>query len=514
MTVTTTRPAYRPSARPAVRAEVVWAVVGAIVAAALVIASLYIAPAVLGATIAGLVCVYLAAFLPKAFALVAVTVIVLSNVLQNTVGTVASSADEAVIALSVIAFCTRRLVTERRLVLLPGTFWFLGFFAFGVASTIAQHASYSTMVESAILIAKGLLFAFALAQLRWTQRDIRILVVAGIVAIAMMALTGLLNLVFPAFWSSLVARGSGGVGPHVAGIPVLQGLFQHPAAFGRFCSVLAVAAVSYACVVRTSIGNMIMIGVAGFLAMLTFEVKSIVGLIVSAGLIVVRFSRPVLLFAALCIGPVIAAVAIPPLSALIGGAIETYILQDSARSTLTLGSLHVASTHFPLGAGFGRYGSYPAGVSYSPEYYALGFDHVYGLGPGDKGMFLNDTQWPAIVGESGWLGAICFAAGSLVILVFLLRPVGPDEPVLTRWLRIAGAGWLILLMIESSAAPVFVSAPSFPFVFAAAGMVASLRTNARDEARQRNALAARASGSRLPDPQHPRSSPARTKPAV
>ncbi|KQO95389.1 hypothetical protein [Leifsonia sp. Leaf264] len=476
---------------PRLRADVLLSAGGAVVAAGLVVASLLVQPALFIIVVAGAVLVYLAAFHPKVFAITGLSAIILSNVLQQVVGPIATNTDEAVIGLAVIAFTTRRLIAERRIVLLPGMAWFLLFFVFGVLSSVVMHVSYSLMLQSLILIAKGLLFAFALAQLRWTDRDFRVLLKAGVVAIAVVAASGLANLAFPEFWRSIV----GGTITHLGGVTALQGLFQHPAAFGRFTAVLAVAAVAYACVVRTSLGNAILIGVTVALTTLTLEVKSIVGLLAALGILTLRYGRPILIVIALCFGPFAIALIVPPLIALVGDAVETYIIQDSARSTMTWGSLAVATAYFPFGAGFGRFGSFQASVDYSPEYYKLGFDHVYGLGPGEKGMFLNDTQWPAIIGESGWLGAAAFAIGIVCVLVSLLRRSSPNESVLARWVRITGVGWLVLLVIESAAAPVFVSAPSFPFVFAVAGIVASLRAAARDEERATGLVPQRLPGS-------------------
>ena len=83
-----------------------------------------------------------------------------------------------------------------------------------------------------------------------------------------------------------------------------------------------------------------------------------------------------------------------------------------ARTVLTIGSFHVASDYFPGGAGFGRYGSAVAATNYSPEYVARGFTTVWGLGRTEEdGRFVTDTEWPAIIGETGFIGALAFAFG-------------------------------------------------------------------------------------------------------
>jgi len=429
-----------------------WAVGGTLVAAMVTLGALLTSPALVPGVVAAVAAIYVAAFHPKAFALLGVVAIALSTLASAVVGAVAGYIDEAVVLLAVAAFTTRRLVTRGRLVPFPGMLWFGAFVLFGVVSAVVQDVPLAVGAEALLLITKGLLFAFALAQLEWTEEDLHVLTRAGVGAFVVLALTGAVNLLAP----GLAASFSGGVvRTGVGGLPALTGIFDHPAAYGRFCAIIAVGAMAYGLVVRRSVGNIALVVGATALAALTFQVKSIVGLLVALAMA-------------------------PPLAAFVGADVEQYVLQDSARSTLTVGSVDVAGEYFPLGAGFGRYGSFPAGENYSPEYAARDFDQVYGLGRDENGMFLNDTQWPAIIGETGWLGAAAFALGVVAVLVSLFRRTSSSEPHLVRWIRITGVGWLVLLLTESIAGPVFVSAPSYPFVFAAAGIVAAFRDGARE----------------------------------
>jgi hypothetical protein len=442
-------------------------------------ATLWLGAQVPFAALGGLVLVLIAAFRPKAFALLTMIAIILSTPLQNTLGAAGSYADEGLVALSAVAFATRRLVTEGRLVWLPGSGWFLGYLAAGLLSAALAGVPAGVAVPAAYIAVKGVVLAFALAQLRWTREDLVVLVRAGIVLVIAIALSGAANVVIPGPW----ARFTTGNPPisFLGPIPAINGIFQHPAAFSRFCGVLAVGALVYGLVVRRSLGNIALVLVSGGLAFLTLQVKSIVGLLATLGLVGVRFIRPVGAAALVCLAPLAAIVAVPPLVTLIGGDLELYLGQDSARSLLTQGGITVAMQYFPFGAGFGRYGSATAATDYSPLYYALGFPGRYGLGPGpDSGQFLNDTQWPAVFGEAGWIGAAFFVVGLICLAVSLCRRTGVDEDVLVRWLRITGLGWMVLLLVETTAAPVFVSTPSFPFVFAAAGIIASVRHAGRD----------------------------------
>jgi hypothetical protein len=457
--------------------ELGWLVGGSATAVLVAAVALVGSPLVVPVLVAGVVAVYLAAFKPKVFALAGIVAIVLTSLLQAVLGSIAGYTDEAVVVLALIAFTTRRLLTTGRLVAFPGTGWFLLFVGLGVASASVNAVPVSISAQALLLITKGLLFAFALAQLDWTEKDLGTLVRAGVVTIAVVALSGVVNLLAP----GLSAAATGAIERAGAGgLPALTGLFDHPAAFGRFCAILAVAALVYGGVVRASWGNAGLIVAAAGLALLSFQVKSLVGMLVALAVVGVRLARPVVVWVLIGLGPVIALLLVPPVSGYVGADVDQYVVQDSARLTLTLGSFDVAADHAPLGAGFGRYGSFPAGEHYSPEYVSRHFESVYGLGRDDAGMFLNDTQWPALIGETGWFGAGAFALGLVSVAIALMRRTGPDERPLVRWIRITGVGWLTLLLVESLAGPVFVSAPSYPFVFAAAGIVASFRAQARE----------------------------------
>ena len=58
---------------------------------------------------------------------------------------------------------------------------------------------------------------------------------------------------------------------------------------------------------------------------------------------------------------------------------DTYVVNGSsaARTVLTRDSFTLVGRNFPLGEGFGRYGSRIAAVHYSPVYLRLGFEHIH-----------------------------------------------------------------------------------------------------------------------------------------
>lgn len=78
-----------------------------------------------------------------------------------------------------------------------------------------------------------------------------------------------------------------------------------------------------------------------------------------------------------------------------------------ARSAVTVGSIFVAKDHFPIGTGFGTYGSWVSGEVFSPVYYKYGMEVIPGLRP-DFYDFIADSYWPMLLGQFGICGVIAF----------------------------------------------------------------------------------------------------------
>ena len=415
---------------------------------------------------------------PRTLVLVCLVAIVLSTPLTAVLGGGAGYLDEAAVAVCAVALPVRRLVTLGRLVWFPGTAWFAGWIALGLLSSVVAGVPVAVVAPALLLAVKGLVLAFALAQVPWREGDLATAGRAGAVAAVVMATTGAVNLLAPGAWAHLTT----GRAPlaFVAGLPALNGVFEHPAAFSRFCSVLAIGALAHLLVVRRSPGVVALLVACAALAVLSLQVKSVVGLLLTLTVLAARFVRPSRLALAALAVPLVAVVAGPPLVALVGGDLLLYVNPTSARALLALGGITVATRAFPLGVGFGRFGSSVAADDYSPLYYQLGFAGRFGLAPqAGAGQYLNDSQWPAIYAETGWLGAACFVIGLACVAARLLRATSAHESPRVRWVRVTGLGWMLLLVVESLASPVFVSAPSFPFLLAAGGVAASCAAGAR-----------------------------------
>jgi hypothetical protein len=410
---------------------------------------------------------------PRAFVGAGLVTILFSAVLRPGVfGDSITLLDEVVALIALVVLTGRRLASGALPVLPTWVLWFGCFLAAGLMSSLLGSVPTAITFQAAFLALKGVVLALGVAQVDWRARDLRPFALGGAAVVAVIFLTCLINLAAPSWWVSVVNGTDTDYGTQW-GIPVLVGPFEHPAALGRISALLAVAALSYRVIVGGGWKSLAVTGMAAFPAILAFRAKTFVSLGIGVLLTGVLASRRIPR-SALVGGAVTLAIIAVPVAVLAYADFQAYFLTESARSAMTLGAVDVAGRNAPWGAGFGRYGSYLAGIQYSPEYVRLGFENIYGLTPSPNlGPYLNDTQWPAILGEAGWIGAAVFLAGLVHMGVsFLRRPVEPGP--LSTWLRITALVWLIVVIVESIAAPVFTSAPSYPLPFVAAAMYWSI----------------------------------------
>jgi hypothetical protein len=97
--------------------------------------------------------------------------------------------------------------------------------------------------------------------------------------------------------------------------------------------------------------------------------------------------------------------------------VDTYTAGASdanARGLLYQASEKIAAQHFPFGVGFGRFASFTSTNPYSAVYDEYGLSGVWGLSRPHP-QFISDTSWPAVAGETGVFGALCFLGGLLAL---------------------------------------------------------------------------------------------------
>ena len=129
------------------------------------------------------------------------------------------------------------------------------------------------------------------------------------------------------------------------------------------------------------------------------------------------------------------------------------------RGQLYATSERVALDEFPLGVGFGRFGSYPSRLHYSAVYDEYGVSSVYGLSRSHP-QYIDDTSWPSVLGETGYAGLGAYVAAIALVIWSLIGRVR-TVPLEMRWMPLAGLCALAVILTDSLGSPaLFVWVPA------------------------------------------------------
>lgn len=414
---------------------------------------------------------------PRILAVLALLGVLFAQTIEHFSGDSAlSMVDDGLVILAIIALPLGAMMNGRKLRGFPRvmTVFALIYLAMGVISCFVNDVPLATAAAGTYLAARPFLLAFALLQVQWTRGDGAKIGKLGVVILWFVVVCGAINLVIPAQWTAIFA--SNPVPEYNGFVPGLVGPFAHPSFFGQVLALGVILLVAY----RLHVGkkHTLLIGAAGALSLLSFRRKTLVSL--PAGVLQVLIAkRPGLTWVFLILlAPVAAVAAWPQLVNLWSGIAVTYFSgggEDNARTALTVQSADVANSHAPFGAGFGRYGSSVAASDYSPEYLQRGFQTIYGLEPVNP-RFASDTFWPQVIGESGWIGFAAFVALLIAVWVFFIRMARTGDPF-EKMLGAAGAGWIVMLTVESIAAPSFGAPPTYAMVPALLAFAIATRSN-------------------------------------
>lgn len=433
------------------------------------------APVVLIAIFAGLIGLVMAVTRPKAF-LAALVVLVLFGLTLETVSRASALGliDEVAVIAALATAIGHRVARGQGLHRMPGI-WFLLLWLIAAAVSSALHGvGVELAVTTAFLFLKGPLVVFAFLQFDWTPSDIRRGVKLGGILTAVVLAFGAVNAIIPGQWAALLS--SQGVVDVRYGITSLVGPFTHPFAFGQFMALAFIAVLLYRATVRRSLASLVLLIATGLGAVLSGRRKALAGM--AAGAIISRLFLPggrgIWILALILTAPIIIFVSFEQLSVLVSDIMFQYLVQadTAARSIMYRDSLGIVARDFPWGAGLGRYGSYGALAEYSPEYISRGYYLIYGMGP-ENALYMTDTFWPAVWGETGLVGFIGYA-GMLVMLSIHAAKARKSENALTRWVGLVAIGWSVEFAVESVAAPVYSSPPLFMLLSVVLGVGISL----------------------------------------
>lgn len=277
--------------------------------------------------------------------------------------------------------------------------------------------------------------------LAWSAGIIRIIVVVGI-ACLLFAHLGLLD---------MLSRSTR------MGLRCFEFIYDSPGMLSQYCVLLCVVLTADLSRGKPGRGRWIVWFLALVLWASTLRTRALVMIILMLILVFAVFKPGVRerfqghamlkkLFSPLVFIPVVAVVLLVSFDQ-----IDHYFGElESARSYLLHGGLQAFREFFPLGAGFGTYGTESARVYYSPLYVRYGISSHWALG--SDGTELTDTFWPAIMGEFGFIGTVLY-----VVIVFIVLRRIVKSCVAQRFLLASAVSFAVYVLIASTATGVFFS---------------------------------------------------------
>ena len=119
---------------------------------------------------------------------------------------------------------------------------------------------------------------------------------------------------------------------------------------------------------------------------------------------------------------------------------------QGVRGLLLFAGYDIALNHFPLGTGFGSFGSYISTVNYSSLYYTYHFDNIPGCMP-DRPSFLADNFFAMILGQFGFFGLLFF----VLILAYFAKILilAYNNDYLNRYYYMSALLMIIIIFYES-----------------------------------------------------------------
>ncbi len=339
------------------------------------------------------------------------------------------------------------------------------FVVLGVVSGVMQGVPVTTIGLGAFLAVKFPIFVLVALTVSWEEQDCERMMRGALWLGPLLLASGAIIWMLPADAQNLFVDRTLETESYAREeFAAMQGIFSHPGVFGWAAAVTGCYAVAALLVDRPgwralATGSVIA-SVWAILASL--RRKPLVALPLAAVYGVFRFATGwrrwtvLALFAALAGGA----------ARVVGGRLaaeyrDALIYVDplaptAPRVLLYITGAAIANSRFPLGAGFGRFGGYASTLDYSPLYDQYGLSGVIGLSP-DQPYYIEDTYWPHIAAETGWVGAALLLAFYLLLLERASRAARRATHPATRAVAIGACLALLEGLIESAAGPVFES---------------------------------------------------------
>jgi hypothetical protein len=372
----------------------------------------------------------------------------------NTAGQLVRRADEVLIlgifSLTLASAILGRYRSQRILrYMLPGIVFLLS----GIVSAIAQDVPLSVTVIGAGIQWKWWAILYIALMAPWRPSDLQRVLNALMFVGVTLTIFGLVDFVAQGAFRELLRTNTVSVTSDLRSDHAVQSIFTTPGKFSIVMSMLTAVALAAWLSRRKRIYGLYVV-VFGAMALLSLRITALFSVFLL--LLVVWFfsAKPVVHKILAFLGMV---VFIAAMTTVFYGQLSSHIATYSqpsatARGLLFITSEKIATEHAPFGSGFGTFASAESRLNYSPLYEAYGLSRVYGLSR-EYPHFIDDTMWPAILGESGYIGLFGVICGFSILAMEIVRRIkgawGKDQTF-----PLAAFGALVCVIVASAANPV------------------------------------------------------------
>jgi len=227
----------------------------------------------------------------------------------------------------------------------------------------------------------------------------------------------------------------------------VQSVFTSPSRYSNFMSLAVAVALAKWAVTRSR--SSLLLGFALALAgVASLRLRGVLALIAAAAVVILvtRYRRPGrIVQLGLMITVVVVTLGAAPFVEQLSK--FTSHTEQTARGQLYANAFALAAEDFPLGTGFGRYGSYASVLYYSPYYEDLGMEQKYGFSR-DHPQYLTDTSWSSYLAETGYAGT-ALLLGALLYLGSRLRRLARSATHAERTAAVAALAVLAAVLVMS-----------------------------------------------------------------
>lgn len=318
----------------------------------------------------------------------------------------------------------------------------------GFASDLIAGVSGYQSVGGAVLRIKLFLALGAGLAVHWTPALARKALTVLLVAATVAAVAGILDFASGGALRDIFAGHS--KAPRL-GYVAAGGLFRNVAVLGTFMVIAftVLLGMTWQGTAGRRVPQLVLVGLA---ALSTLRLKAMVSMPAAAVALAITNTRA---RSRLALVAALGALAMISTNGVLTGIADEQIGRYTSekpepRQRLQTASIEIARDNFPLGVGFGQFGSAPSieQGSYSPVYGEYGLASRYGFRPDDP-RYALDTSWPGLLGEVGVLGSLAFAAAILALTMSLFRR--SQKAGVQADLASIGFGVMVVVIIDSLA---------------------------------------------------------------